>query len=115
VQPNPIPGAGDITLPSEWTSSSTASIRSWANGKVTPNGEATVLAVADGLEASEASMGVGGTESDATGVLKGLGKIGFGAKRVDGGVEFVKLIFALTEACDVGSEPPITQVVGCLS
>src|SRR5712672_3524847 len=97
AQPSPIPGAGDITLPSDWTSSSTASIRSWANGEVTPNGEATVLAMTDGLEASKTSMRVGGSESDATRVLKGLGEVGFGAKGVESGVEFAKLIFALAE------------------
>src|SRR5712672_3639917 len=72
VFPDPIPGAGDITPRSEWTSSSTASMRSGANGEVTSDGEATVLAVANGLEASEASMSVGSTKTDAAGLLKGL-------------------------------------------
>src|SRR5712672_4401779 len=115
VFPDPIPGAGDITLHSEWTSSSTASIRSRANGEVTSDGEATVLAMTDGLETSEASMSVGSAEADATGLLKGFGKFSFGAEGVDGGVEFAKLVFALSEACDVGCEPPIPQVVRCFS
>src|SRR5712671_344806 len=80
VQPNPIPGAGDITPRSEWTSSSTASIRSWANGEVATNGEATVLAVADGLELGKTSMSVGGSKADATSVLDGLGEVGFGTE-----------------------------------
>src|SRR5712671_3188971 len=75
VQPNPIPGAGDITPRSEWTSSSTASMRGWANGEVTSDGEATVLAVTDGLESGKASVSVGGTKADATGILKCLGEI----------------------------------------
>src|SRR5712672_1432091 len=115
VQPNPIPGAGDITPHSEWTSSSTASIRGWANGEVATNGEATVLAVADGLESGKASMSVSGSKANATGVLKGLSEVGFGAKGVNGGVEFAKLILALAEARDVGSEPPIAQLVGRFS
>src|SRR5712675_1172684 len=80
VQPSPVPGASDITPHSEWTSSSTASIRGWANGEVTTNGEATVLAVTDGLESSKASMSVSGSKANATGVLKGLSEVGFGAK-----------------------------------
>src|SRR5712671_5740386 len=107
VQPNPIPGAGDITPHSEWTSLSMASIRGQANGEVATNGEATVLAVTDGLESGKASVSVGGSKTDATGVLKGLGKVGFGTERVDGGVELAKLVFALAEAHNVGSEPPI--------
>src|SRR5712672_1432022 len=79
VFPDPIPGAGDITLRSEWTSSSTASIRSRANGEVTSDGEATVLAMTDGLETSEASVSIGSTEADATGLLKLFGEVGFGA------------------------------------
>jgi len=113
-QPSPVPRAGDITPRSEWTSSSTASIRGWANGKVATNGEATVLAVTGGLESSEASMSVGGPEANAASVLKGLGEVGFGAKGVDGGVEFAQLILALTIAHDVGGKPPVAQFVGCL-
>src|SRR5712672_3052960 len=79
VFPDPIPGAGDITPRSEWTSSSTASIRSRANGEVTSDGEAAVLAMTGGLEASEASVGVSSTEADATGLLKLFGEVGFGA------------------------------------
>src|SRR5712671_6276646 len=115
VQPNPIPGAGDITPRSEWTSSSTASIRSWANGEVAPDGEAAVLAVADGLETGEASVSVGGAEADTTGLLKGFGKVTFGSEGMDGGIEFAELVFALTEACNVSCEPPIPQVVRCFS
>ena len=113
--PDPIPGAGDITPRSEWTSSSTASIRSWANGEVAPDGEAAVLAVANGLETGEASVSVGSAEADATGLLKGLGEVGFSSEGMDGGVELAKLVFALTKACDVGGEPPIPQIVRCLS
>src|SRR5712672_1454779 len=105
VQPNPIPGAGDITPHSEWTSSSTASIRGWANGEVATNGEATVLAVTGGLESSKTSMSVGGPEANPASVLKGLSEVGFGAKGVDGGVEFAQLILALAIARDVGGEP----------
>src|SRR5712671_6261024 len=115
VQPNPIPGAGDITPHSEWTSSSTASIRGWANGEVATNGEMTVLAVANGLESGKASMSIGGSKANAAGVLDGLGEVGFGVKRVNGGVEFAKLILALTEVRDVGGEPPIAQLVGRFS
>jgi len=71
--------------------------------------------VADGLKASEASMSVGGPESDTTGFLKGLGEVGFGTKRMDGGVELAKLIFALAESRDVGCQPPVTQIVGRFS
>ena len=115
MQPSPVPGAGDITPHSEWTSSSTASIRSWANGEVAVDGEATVLAVTYGLESGKTSVGVGGSELDTTSVLEGLGEIGLGAKGVNGGVEFVKLIFALTEARDVGGESPVAQFVGRFS
>src|SRR5712671_1575228 len=89
VFPDPIPGAGDITPRSEWTSSSTASIRRRANGEVTPDGEAAIFAMTDGFEASETSMSVGSAEADTTGVLKGLGK--------------------------VGCESPIPQIVCCFS
>jgi len=82
------------------------------NGEVAANGEATVLAVADGLESGEVSMSVGGSKANATGILKGLCEVGFSAKGVNGGVEFAKLILALAEACDVGGEPPIAQFVG---
>src|SRR5712671_1306329 len=115
VQPNPVPRAGDITPRSEWTSSSTASIRSWANGEVAADGEAAILAVADRFEPGEASVGVGSSKTDATSVLKGLGEVGFGAEGVNGGIELAKLILALTEASDVGSESPVAQFVGCLS
>ena len=114
-QPSPVPGAGDITPRSEWTSSSTALIRSWANSEIAANGETAILAVTDGFESGEASMGISGSKTNATGVLKGLGKVGFGTERVDGGVELAKLVFALAEAHNVGSEPPIAQFVGCLS
>src|SRR5882757_753576 len=114
VQPNPIPGAGDITPRSEWTSLSTASIRGWVNGEVAANGETTVLAVANGLESGEASISVGSPKTDATGVLESLGKVGFGAEGVNGGVELMKLVFALAETRDLGSESPVTQLVGCL-
>src|SRR5712671_2095338 len=87
VQPSPILGAGDITLRSEWTSSSTASIRGRANGEVAADGETAILAVTDRLESSEVSMSVGGAETNVTGVLKGLGEVGFGMKGMDGGVE----------------------------
>src|SRR5712671_230052 len=63
VQPGPIPGAGDITPRSEWTSSSTASIRGWANGEVTLDGEAAILAVTNGLESSETSVSIGSSEA----------------------------------------------------
>jgi len=115
AQPSPIPGAGDITPCSEWTSSSTALIRSWSNGEVAVNGETTVLAMTDGLESGEASMGVGGSEADATSVLKGLGEVGFSVEGVNGSVELTKLILALAETRDVGSKSPVTQLVGCLS
>src|SRR5882757_1526177 len=115
VQPSPIPGAGDITPRSEWTSSSTASIRGWANGEVAANGEAAVLAVADGLELGEASMSVSGSKANVTGILKGLGEVGFGVKGVNGGVEFTKLVFALVEACNVSGESPIAQLVSHFS
>jgi len=69
----------------------------------------------DGLETSEASMGVGSAETDTTGLLKGLGEVGLSAEGVDGGIEFAKLIFALSEACDIGRESPIPQVVRCFS
>jgi len=115
VQPNPIPRAGDITPHSEWTSSSTASIRGWANGEVTANGETTVLAVADGLESGEASVSVGSSKANATGILEGLGEVGFGAEGVNGGIELAKLIFTLTEAHNVGGKSPVTQLVGCFS
>jgi len=65
----------------------------------------------DGLEASEASMSVGSAEADTTGLLKGLGEIGFSAEGVDGSVELAKLIFALSKACDGGCESPVTQIV----
>src|SRR5712671_1705135 len=100
VQPNPIPGAGDITPRSEWMSSSTALIRSWANGEVSSDGEAAILAVTSGLESSEASVSISGPQAEAAGVLKGLGEVGLSAQGVDSGVEFVKLVFALAEACD---------------
>ena len=112
--PDPIPGAGDITLSSDWMTSSMASIRSWANGEVTSNGEATVLAVTDGLEASKTSMSIGGSESDMACILEGLGELGFGAKGVDSGVDFAHLVFVLTKARDVGRKSPVTQVVSCL-
>jgi len=115
VFPDPIPGAGDITPRSEWTSSSTASIRGRSNSKVASDGESAVLAVTDGLELSEATVSVSSSQADATGVLKGLGEIGFGAQRVDRGIELAKLVFALAEACDVGCEPPIPQIIGRLS
>jgi len=115
VQPNLIPGAGDITPRSEWTSSSTASIRSWANSEVAANGEATVLAMAGRLESGETSMSIGGSKANATGVLEGLSEVGFGVEGVNGGVELAKLILTLTETRDVGSESPVTQLVGCLS
>jgi len=114
VFPDPIPGAGDITPRSEWTSLSTASIRSGTNGEVTSEGEATIFAVANGFEASEASMRVGGSEASATGVLKGLGELGFGAKGVDGSIELAKLILALSETRDVGCESPVPQVACCV-
>jgi len=113
--PSPVPGAGDITPRSEWTSSSTASIRSWPNGEVATDGEAAVLAVAYGFEAGEASVSISSSEADSAGILKGLGEFGFGAKGVDGGVEFAKLILALTETGDIGCKSPVTQVVGGLS
>jgi len=69
----------------------------------------------DRLETSEASVSVGSAEADATGLLKGVGKVGFGSKGMNGGVEFAKLVFALTEACDVGREPPISKIVCRLS
>ena len=71
--------------------------------------------MADGLETGEASVSVGGAEADATGLLKGLGEIGFGSEGVDGGIELAELVLALTEACDVGCEPPIPQIVRCFS
>jgi len=92
-----------------------ASIRGWANGEVAVNGEMTVLAVADGLELGEASMSVGGPKANATGVLEGLSEVGFGVKGVNGGIELAKLILALTEARNVGSEPPIAQLIGRFS
>jgi len=107
VQPSPVPGAGDITPRSEWTSLSTASIRGWANGEVAANGEAAVLAMTDRLESSEASMSIGGPKANAAGVLKGFSEIGFGTKGVDGGIEFTKLIFTLAITRDVGSKPPV--------
>ena len=60
-------------------------------------------------------MSVGGRKANATGFLKDLGELGFGAKGVDGSVEFAKLIFALAEACDVGREPPVPKIVRCFS
>src|SRR5712675_608831 len=111
MQPSPIPGAGDITPRSEWTSSSTASIRGWVNGEVATNGEATILAVACGLESSETSMSVGSSKANSAGFLKGLSEIGFGAKGMDGGVELTELVFALAETGDVGGESPIAQLV----
>ena len=60
VFPNPFPSAGDITLRSDWTSSSRASRIGRANGDVAAKGEAAVLPVARGLETSEAFVGVGG-------------------------------------------------------
>jgi len=87
-------------------------MRSRANGEVTLDGEAAVLAMTDGLEASEASMSVGSAEADTTGLLKGFGEVGFSAEGVDGGIEFAKLILALTETRDVGSKPPVPQLVG---
>ena len=77
------------------------------------NGEATVLAVADGLELGETSVSVGGSKAMATSVLDGLGEVGFGAKGMDGGVELTELVFALAETGDVGGESPVAQLVGC--
>jgi len=57
--PNPFPSAGDITPCSEWTSSSTASSIGWSNGEVPSNGEAAVLAMANGFELSKTVVGVG--------------------------------------------------------
>src|SRR5712671_2257762 len=111
VQPSPVPGAGDITPCSEWTSSSMASMRGWANGEVATDWEATVLPVACGLDMSEASMSVGGPKSNTTGVLKGFGEVGFSVKGVDGGVELAQLIFALVVTCNVGSKPPVAQLI----
>jgi len=48
-------------------------------------------------------VSVGGSKTDATGVLKGLGEVGFGAERVDGGVEFAKLI------CRIGGSAQCQQ------
>jgi len=115
VQPNLIPGAGDITPRSEWTSSSTGSIRGQANGEVALDGEAAVLAVTGGLELSEASVSVSGPQADTAGVLKGLGEIGLSAQRVDSGIELAKLVFALAKTRDVSRKTPVPQFVGCLS
>jgi len=71
--------------------------------------------VAYGFEAGEASVSISSSEADSAGILKGLGEFGFGAKGVDGGVEFAKLILALTETGDIGCKSPVTQVVGGLS
>src|SRR5712671_649656 len=109
VQPSPVPGAGDITPHSEWTSSSTASIRGWANGKVAVDWEATVLSVTYGLETSETSMSIGGSKANTTGILKSLGEIGLGTKGVDGGIELAQLILALVVTRDVSSKPPVAQ------
>src|SRR5712672_3195213 len=84
--PNPFPRAGDITPRSEWTSSSTASIRGWSNSKVAANWETTVLAVTDRFESGETSMSVGGPKADTTSFLEGVGEIGLSAKGVDGGI-----------------------------
>src|SRR5712671_4959964 len=100
-QPSPVPGASDITPHSEWTSLSTASIRSWANSEIAVNGEAAILAVTDRFKSGEVSMGVSSSKTLATGILKGLGEVGFGTEGVNGSVEFAKLVFALTEVSNV--------------
>jgi len=109
--PNPFPRASDITPRSEWTSSSTASIRVWANGEIAANGETAVLTVAYGFKSGETSVGVSGPKADSTGVLKGLSEIGFGVEGVNGGIELAKLVFALAETGDVGRKSPVAQVV----
>src|SRR5712671_151401 len=111
VQPSPVLGAGDITPHSEWTSSSTASIRGWANGEVAADWEVAVLPVTCGFKASKASMSVGGSKTNTAGVLKSFGEFGFSAKGVDGGIELAQLIFALAVTCNVGGKSPVTQFV----
>jgi len=88
-----------------------ALIRGRANGEVSADRKATVLPVTRGLEASKASMSVGGCEMDAAGVLQSFCEVGFGAKGVYGGVDLTQLVFKLAIADDVGSEPPIAKFV----
>jgi len=92
-----------------------ALIRGWVNGEIAVNWEVTVLAMADGLELSEASMSVGCPKANAASVLQGFGELSFGAKRVDGGVELAQLILTLAITRDLGGEPPVAQLVGRFS
>jgi len=110
VFPSPFPSAGDITPRSEWTSSSTASSRGWANGEIPSNGEAAVLAVTDSFESSKSAMGIGCGEAVATAVKQGLGELGFGAEGVNGGIEVPDLVLVLPIPCDVGGETPVPQL-----
>jgi len=56
-------------------------------------------------------VSVGGRKTNAAGILKGLGELGFGAKGMDGSIELAQLVFELAIVRDVGGKPPIAQFV----
>src|SRR5712671_5996456 len=67
--PERFPGAGDITLCSDWTSlSTTAAVRGLDSG-VAHNGEAAITTLTGAFELSEASRDVGGCKAVSTGLL----------------------------------------------
>src|SRR5882757_4247817 len=105
--PNPFPSAGDITLRSDWTSSSSASSIGGTNGEVATQGEAAVLPMTSGFEASEAFMGISGGQAVTAVVEEGFGELCLCAKGVYGGVEVSNLVLVFAVASDVGSEAPI--------
>src|SRR5712672_3198554 len=61
--PERFPGAGDITLCSDWTSSSTTAVVRGLDGSVVYDGEATIATLAGPLESSETSQDVGSCEA----------------------------------------------------
>jgi len=107
--PNPFLSAGDITLRSDWTSSSSASRIGGTNGEVASEGEATVLAVTDGFEMGEAFVGVSGGQTVMAAVEEGFGEIGLCTKGMNGGVEVPDLVFVFSIASDIGGETPVPK------
>ena len=67
--PEPLPGASDITLSSDWTSLSMPVAVRGLDGSIMHNGEATFLALTGSFEVSELLGGVRSSEAIATSFL----------------------------------------------
>jgi len=94
--------------------STTASVRGW-DGGITYNGEMAFTTLTCSFKVHKTTRGIGRCKAVSAGLLQDVQGFCFRTHGGDGGIEFAELVFVLAVMGDVGCNPPITQVDGCIA